>query len=190
MNRRTLPALALATALALAGCAGTDAPGATPTGTAPAPTDAGAHAGLRLVDGWAKASPSGMSAAFGTLTNSGKDEIVVVSARSAAAGRVELHETTTDASGASVMRQVESFAVPAGGTRELAPGGDHLMMMELTGPLAAGDELTFELTLGDGSTLESTVPVKEFAGANEHYEGHGGDDGMTKDDATHGTHDD
>ncbi|MBD9699568.1 copper chaperone PCu(A)C [Flavimobilis sp. GY10621] len=186
MNRRTLAALTLTAALALAGCSG-GAPDAAPTDAAPAPGASGASTALTLADGWAKAAPSGMSAAFGTLTNPGTADVTVVSARTVAAARVELHETTTDASGASVMRPVDGFTVPAGGTRELAPGGDHLMMMELTGPLAAGDELTLELTTSDGTTASFTVPVKEFAGANEHYEGHGDD---AEGDAAHGTHDD
>jgi copper(I)-binding protein len=45
------------------------------------------------------------------------------------------------------------------------------MLMGLVSPIKAGDEISFTLTFSDGSTFEFTVPAKDFAGANENYEG-------------------
>ncbi|WP_394685899.1 copper chaperone PCu(A)C, partial [uncultured Microbacterium sp.] len=84
------------------------------------------------------------------------------------------HETVPNESGQMVMREVEGgFVIPAGGSIELAPGGNHLMFMDVTSPLRAGAETTITLTFADDSTAEITAPVKEFSGANENYEGGG-----------------
>jgi hypothetical protein len=45
----------------------------------------------------------------------------------------------------------------------LKPGGYHVMLMKLTRPLAAGDEVTLTLDFSDGTTRTLTVPVKTFA---------------------------
>lgn len=44
------------------------------------------------------------------------------------------------------------------------------MLMGLTEPIVAGAENTFTLTLSDGSTVEFTVPAKDYSGANESYD--------------------
>jgi copper(I)-binding protein len=45
------------------------------------------------------------------------------------------------------------------------------MFMDVTAPLRAGDDTTITLTFSDASTVDITAPVKEFAGANENYDG-------------------
>ncbi|MEX0153397.1 copper chaperone PCu(A)C [Microbacterium sp. LMI1-1-1.1] len=165
LSVRVLPAVAVSVvaALALSGCAGGEA------STTPVPEAAAFHA----TDAWVKAAPADeMTAAFGELVNDGDNDITVVSATSPAASMIELHETVQNESGQSVMREVEGgFTIPAHSTRELAPGADHLMIMGATAPLLAGEEVTITLTFSDDSTAEITAPVKEFAGANETYEG-------------------
>lgn len=155
-----LGAAAAAVALLLAGCGGSS------------PAD---HAeDLALTDGWVKAADSGMTAAFGTLTNHSDEAITIVSATSDAS-RMELHEMAMGDDGAMVMRPKEGgLAVPAGGTHELAPGGDHLMFMDLTTPLATGDEVEVTLTSDSGATWTVRLPVRTFSGADEHYEGSDG----------------
>lgn len=160
-------ALALAATLALAGCAS----------TAPAPAVPAAEA-FSTTDVWVKAADSGMSAGFGELRNDGDSDLTVVSATSPATSAMELHETVQNESGQMVMRPIEGgFVIPARGSITLEPGGSHLMFMDVTSPLRAGDETTITLTFSDDSTTEVTAPVKEFAGANENYEGGGQDMG-------------
>ena len=100
---------------------------------------------------------------------------------------LELHETVENESGAMIMREIEGgFVIPAGETLDLVPGGNHIMLMDLTDPLAAGEEVTFTLTFSDDSSYEFTAPVKDYAGANENYEG--GDEEMG-DEMSHGSGD-
>jgi copper(I)-binding protein len=61
--------------------------------------------------------------------------------------------------------------IPAGGTHDLVPGGDHLMLMDLTTPLRPGADVSLTLAFADGSTLPVIAQVREFAGAKEQYHG-------------------
>ena len=164
---KTLPRLAAVLAvslLALTGCTGEKSPAdavSAPAGDV-----------VTIQDAWVKSAAEGMSAAFGTLSNSGDEDVTVVSVASEASPMIELHETVENDAGEMVMRQIEGgFVIPAGGTLALEPGANHIMLMGLAAPLTAGDEVTFTLTFSDDSTYEFTAPVKDYSGANENYEG-------------------
>lgn len=163
-NTLRVSTLLVAAAFALTGCAGTAAPD---TEDAALAADS-----IEISDGWVKSAAEGMSAGFGELTNDSDSDITVVSAETEASSMLELHETVENESGAMVMRQIEGgFVIPAGGSLALEPGGNHIMLMDLTAPLKAGDEVTFTLTFSDDSTFDFTAPVKDYSGANETYEG-------------------
>ncbi|KUI38642.1 hypothetical protein AU197_22830 [Mycobacterium sp. IS-1590] len=124
---------------------------------------------VTLSDQWASSAETGMAAVFGTFTNAGHHDARIVSGRSDAAGRVEVHEVASDA-GAKTMRPKDGgLVVPAGGSHALVPGGDHLMLMDLEQPLLPGSEVTLTVEFEDGSTLPVTAQVRDFAGANEDY---------------------
>ena len=130
---------------------------------------------VTVEDQWASSSESGMAAVFGTFTNTGHHEARIVSGRSPLAGRVEVHEVVVGASGTKAMRPKDGgFIVPAGGAKELGPGGDHLMLMDLKEPLQAGGDVTMTVTFQDGSTLPLTAQIRDFAGADEEYTPAGG----------------
>ncbi|WP_029259280.1 MULTISPECIES: copper chaperone PCu(A)C [unclassified Microbacterium] len=164
---KNLPRLAAVIAvslLALTGCT----PESSPTESASRP----AGDAVTIEDAWVKSAEEGMSAGFGTLVNSGDDDVTVVSVTSEASKMLELHETVENEAGEMVMREKDGgFVIPAGGKLALEPGGNHIMMMDLTGPLTAGSDVTFTLTFSDDSTYEFTAPVKDYSGANENYEG-------------------
>lgn len=129
---------------------------------------------LSVSDAWIKAAPSGMTGAFATLTNEGDAALRLVSVTTDRAGKVELHETVGDGAGGMTMRPKEGgFTIAAGARHELAPGGDHLMLMNLTGALTPGEEVDLVLHLADGSTKIVTALVKDFTGADEKYAGTG-----------------
>ena len=56
------------------------------------------------------------------------------------------------------MREVASIDVPAGGSVSLAPGGLHVMLLDLPDPLELGE--TFDLVLTTAEGDEITVPVE------------------------------
>ncbi|MEE2031763.1 copper chaperone PCu(A)C [Rhodococcus chondri] len=120
---------------------------------------------------WAKAAESGMTGAFAELENSGDADVHVVAASSPSATRTELHEMAGGDAGAMVMREMaDGLTVAAGTSHSLAPGSDHLMLMDLIEPVTPGTEVTFTLTFDDGSTKDFTAQVRDFAGAQENYE--------------------
>jgi len=151
--------------LGLAGCGGGDE--AASGAAAPAPS---ATAGtLSIKDPWVKAAPAGtMTAAFGVLVN-GTGADVTVTAAESPTSPMELHEMAMDG-GKMVMRPKEGgFVIKAGGSHELGPGGDHLMLMKPVKAIEAGDEVSFTLKLADGSVVPFTAIAKPFAGAGESY---------------------
>lgn len=110
-----------------------------------------------------------MTACFGQLKNVSDKDINVVSFSSPTleGATTELHETVD-----GMMREKEGgFTIPAGGTYDLVPGGDHLMIMNYPGAIPAGDNLTVELKLDDGTTLTTEIPVREQPSGEENYAG-------------------
>lgn len=175
--------------LALTGC-GTSDTANTNTQQEEAASQTQAADSIIIEDAWVKsAEPGEMTAGFGTLENSSDQDVIVVSVESSASPMMELHETVADDSGQMTMREVEGgFTIPANDHLHLEPGGNHLMLMDLPEPIKAGEEVTFTLTFSDGSTLEFTAVVKDYAGANETYDGDMDHGDMNHDDAGHGEH--
>jgi copper(I)-binding protein len=80
---------------------------------------------------------------------------------SPAAGSVEIHETTTDASGMTGMHPIPRLEIPAGATVELKPGGYHLMLMQVVeGTLEVGKSVTLELTFEHAGTVVVQAEVR------------------------------
>lgn len=136
-------------------------------------------AAVSVADLWVKAAGRGeMSAAFGTLSNSGDAEVTLVSASTSVSDTVQLHETVM-ADGTMQMQQKDGgYAIPAGGSVDLAPGGNHIMFIDVTADLEPGADVTLTLTFDDGSSMDVEAVVKDYAGANENYEENPDMDGM------------
>ncbi len=136
-----------------------------PVAAAPTAPVAG-EAAVMVHDAYVRAVPPGatVSAAFMTLHNPTGAPRAVVAAASPAATTVELHTHQHDG-GVMRMRQVERIDVPAGGQTALAPGGYHVMLIGLTGPLAEGATVPLTLTLDDGTRVTVDAPVRAVAPA-------------------------
>lgn len=135
---------------------------------------------VALEGGWAKSAEEGsMTGLFGTLRNGGSTDLTVERLESEAARTVELHEVPE---GGTMRRIEEPVVIPAGGSFELAPGGNHIMLMQLTRELRAGDNVTVTAHFTDGSTATLLALVKDYAGANESYED------VSHDEEDHGAH--
>lgn len=163
----------VAGALALTGCAGATTTTESDTASQSSPASAADSAALKLTvtDPWAKAADSGMTAVFGTLTNESDTDIQIVSAATSASPMAELHEVVADATGQMVMQPKQGgFTVPAGGSLTLAPGKDHIMVMQLTTPIKPGDEIEVTLTSADGGSVKFAAPARTFPGAGENYQ--------------------
>jgi copper(I)-binding protein len=91
---------------------------------------------------------------------------------------VEVHNMTVE-NGVMKMFPVEGVDLPAGKPVKLAPGGYHVMLINLQKPLNAGDKvplkLTFELANKKRETVDLTVDVRDVKGnAKAESKGHHG----------------
>ena len=152
---RTAPLLA-ALALLAAGCTDAPEPSATAEVTPAPPVTA-----VAALDAYARAAPAGgVSAVFFRLENGTAAPDTLVAARTDAASRVEIHETTEGADGLRGMEPVDGVAVPAGGVAALEPGGLHVMLLDLRRDLAEGDTVMVDLEFAGGQTLALPAPVR------------------------------
>lgn len=166
-------ALGLSLAFSLTACAAESpaAGEAVATSATEAAASADSAAAITVTDPWIKAADSGMTAVFGTLVNGSDREVRFVSAVTSAAPKMELHEMAKNDAGEMMMRPKEGgFVLAAGGSHELAPGGDHLMIMDISAPVRPGDEVSVTLTADDGSEFTFMAPARTYTGGNESYE--------------------
>ena len=138
-------------------------------------------AGVTVENAWVRVMPPGAraSAAFMTLKNSDDKPHALVRARSDVARLVELHTHIHD-NGVMRMRPVARIEIPAGGSVALAPGGYHIMLIDLQRPIRDGDHVALELELADGTRLavqaEARSPrrgaIPAMHHGHEHHEAH------------------
>ena len=127
---------------------------------------------VRIENAWVKSTEGEMTAVFGDVINEAGEDLALVGGSSPVAGMVEIHEVAD-----GVMRQkTGGVVIAAGETATLAPGGDHLMLMNLGGSILAGDSIDVTFVFDNGSEVTIEVLAKDFAGAEEEYE-HSGDMG-------------
>ena len=160
--------LALFLVAFLSACADNTTPGpsATPEPTAtPETTASGSVAGLVAEDAYARAAPAGgVSAVYMALRNGTAVPDTLLSARTDAASRVEIHRTEVGADGLSAMTPVEGgLAVPADDTVRLEPGGLHVMLLDLQRDLGVGDTLDVEVEFAGQGPRVLRVPVRADA---------------------------
>jgi hypothetical protein len=98
------------------------------------------------------------TAAYVSLHSTGAARIVEV--RSSAAARAEIHSSEMHG-GVMAMHAMTDFALPAGETIELKPGGYHIMLFDLARPLAAGDKVKLTLVVEEGKRRSSLEVVAE-----------------------------
>ncbi len=118
--------------------------------------------GIMVMDAYARAaSPAARSgAAFMTLHNMSGQDDRLIAARSDAAARVELHTHVETGDGIMQMREIDGgIAVPMGEMHQMMRGGDHVMLMGLTGPLEQGAEIAVTLVFENAGEIEVTIPV-------------------------------
>ena len=94
-----------------------------------------------------------------TITNNGAAPDRLVSATSPAAGMVEIHEMRMEGDVMKMRALPEGVEIAPGQSAALAPGGLHLMFMQLNGPFKAGDSIPVTLTFEKAGSVEIALPV-------------------------------
>ena len=101
---------------------------------------------IAVTDVWARAVAPGQTsgAAYMTITNKGDSADKLISAKVSLSQAGGLHSSRT-ANGVMSMSAADSLDIPAHGKVELAPGGTHLMIMDLRVPMTAGERFYVDL---------------------------------------------
>lgn len=118
------------------------------------------HGPITVESAWARPTAGGQAngAAYAIIKNAGDAPDRLVAARAGNARAAELHQHTITAEGVAQMRPVDALEVPAAGEARLAPGGLHIMLIDLTASLAENE--IFPLTLVFERAGEIPVEVR------------------------------
>jgi copper(I)-binding protein len=115
---------------------------------------------------WARATPKGAAVGAGYLTihNNGATPEKFTGG-TADFGELQVHEMSM-ADGVMKMRQVEGgLTIPPHGAVTLAPGGYHLMFVNLKSPLVKGQPVKATLDFEHAGNIEVTFDVREVGAA-------------------------
>ena len=120
---------------------------------------------LKIEDAWIRAVPpsSKTTAAFMTIINNSDRPVLITGGTCPVAQEIRPMITTKQGNGVMGMALAESFDIPAKGKRVFEPGGDHLMLMNLTEVPKAGSTVPLVLTTESGgvkSHIHLDAPVR------------------------------
>lgn len=120
---------------------------------------------LQVSDAWARASigTSRPGAAYLTVTNTGTTPDALVAVETPAAAMPMVHATEVSGDGVARMGHVARVELAPGETVTLAPGGLHVMLMDLTAPLVEGATLPLTLTFERAGAVEIAAPILSIA---------------------------
>ena len=114
-----------------------------------------------------------MTAIFGPLVNHTDKDIAITGFSTSLNAKVnQIHETVD-----GKMQEMSSpLVVKAGESHELAPGGDHFMLMEMENHIAPGESLDLTVKLEGGEELDlGEIQTRSMPAGDEDYgdmEGH------------------
>jgi periplasmic copper chaperone A len=135
---------------------------------------------VKIEGAWARATPAGASAAAIYLTIEAPTADKLVSVSTPAARQADLHEMSMD-NGVMKMRALPGgIDLPAGQKVTLKPGGMHIMLTALTGPLREGESVPLTLNFAKAGAQQISVPVEKVGamGPPEDATGSGNTGGM------------
>lgn len=116
---------------------------------------------LELSGAFTRAMPPAAPAGGGFLVieNHGDADDRLIAANSPASGLVQIHEMVIE-NDVMKMGEVEGgLVIPAGETVTLAPGGYHLMFMQIIEPFVEGEMVPVTLTFEQAGDVDIMLPV-------------------------------
>ncbi len=121
---------------------------------------AGANAAdVEIREAWIRGTVPGQQATGAFLEITSKSGATLVGAASPAAGVSEIHEMKMDGS-VMKMRAVERLELPAGKTVQLAPGGYHVMLLNLKQALRKGETVPLTLQIEGKDKQVEAVEIR------------------------------
>jgi copper(I)-binding protein len=117
---------------------------------------------LVISQAWSRATPSGakVGGAYLTIENKGSAADKLIGGSGDIAGRVEIHEMTMEG-GVMKMRPLDKgLVIESGKTVKLAPGGYHIMLMDLKAQLKQGEKVPVTLQFEKAGKVNVSLDVQ------------------------------
>jgi periplasmic copper chaperone A len=117
---------------------------------------------LVVTQAWSRATPGGAKVAGGYLTieNRGNAPDRLLSGSTQLAKRLEIHALVVN-DGVMTMRPVvDGLAIAPGGRLKFAPGGYHLMFVDLNSPLRQGEQIPVMLNFEHAGAIKAIFEVQ------------------------------
>lgn len=114
---------------------------------------------IDITDAWVRSTVPGQMATGAFMKITAKEGATLVGVSSPAAGAAAVHEMKMDG-GVMTMRAAPALALPAGKTVALAPGGYHVMLMDLKAALPKGSTVALTLVFKDGQGVPRNLTLK------------------------------
>lgn len=109
---------------------------------------------------------------FLSITNKGSEDDVLISASSPSAPVVQLHEMAMENDVMKMRELADGIAIAAGETVDLAPGGLHIMFMQVPEPFVEGEKVAVTLVFEKAGEVEVMLPVGGLADKMAKHSGH------------------
>jgi periplasmic copper chaperone A len=132
---------------------------ALPFGAASAQTAAGVSLVVR--DAWVRESTATRTSSSGyfTIDNLTDKPVALVRVAIDGAGDAQMH-AILEQHGQTAMKPLTAVPIPAHGSVALAPGGTHVMLMDLARPLKVGTTVEMTLTFDNQQTRKVRAVVR------------------------------
>jgi copper(I)-binding protein len=116
--------------------------------------------GLKINDAWAPPAFNGQTGAV--FMHVSADAVCTINSVSAeaVAGSAELH-THIEQNGVMQMRKLDEILVTPTKSASFAPGGLHVMLFDLSGPLADGEHFMLQLSSKECGAVSTEVVVSK-----------------------------
>ncbi len=120
---------------------------------------------LEISSGFARATlpTAPVGGGYLTIKNNGQKDDTLISATSDVAGEVQLHNMRVVDDVMKMYEMEGGIPLPAGETVTLAPGGLHIMFMQLNQPLVEGTQVSVKLTFENAGTIDVVLDVRKIA---------------------------
>jgi periplasmic copper chaperone A len=117
---------------------------------------------LVISQAWSRATPGGAKVGGGylTISNEGSTADRLIGGSADVAAKVQVHEMSMN-NGVMTMRPVDQgLVIEPGKTVKLSPGGFHLMLLDLKGPLKQGEKLPVTLEFEKAGKVSVTFDIQ------------------------------
>ena len=116
---------------------------------------------IQISDAYARATSPGqvVGAGYLTISNLANTNDRLLSASFTRVGQVQIHEMKMEGD-RMMMRELNGLEIPAKGSAQLKPGGNHLMFMQLKEPFKEGEVLQVQLQFEKAGKVDIKLPIK------------------------------